>query len=424
MAEYTAEHEIGHVLVAASCATGSYGSIQAFPGKTEESGEFDGISQAAATDPFESAMVWAGGIAGEKVFADHDRDLPQDSEDYINWVAKSETAGKTKDETFIAACELLDTPKNHAAYKALKAGLEANNLYLDSDQVHEIVSRAYAGSIKGGPAIEKGPVKEGLIGKINKWLGAGEGAGKIYTRGKWRFQGVFILGLETLIAIMNLILYPVSLFGILLIGSIIILWSYVGFLHYTDTQDVQLNRRLSQIDSIALVFGAFHFCFLLWIAGHYVTLKTAGDQFESKRGEYNQAIERAQDRQVKLAQANAESAKAAEKRAFLEADAAYWGKPAPKSAKMQSSGLDPLPPLEKPKTFEGETAEQFLSGWDFWVRALLFGNLLLIVSGLIYLRNRTVTSNQLAYGQLRPATPHSGTNRPNGSGRTQTGSRP
>src|SRR5688572_16520900 len=65
------------------------------------------------------------------------------------------------------------------------------------------------------------------------------------------------------------------MFGVLLGVGALLAWLGVGALHYSDSNDPQLARGVSALDSVTLIFVIAHFCFLLFIYGHVSMLKAA-----------------------------------------------------------------------------------------------------------------------------------------------------
>lgn len=398
----TDDHEIGHTLVAASVRDGSPGYISCNPGKAEDGTEYNGICGASASSALSSSMVWVGGIAGEKVFAGVDRDLPEDSEDYIKWQQKSQEAGIDPQQAFQGACALLDTPGNHAAHQELKKALKDNGGELSDSQVKEIINRAYDQFPGEQEVVNPAGItkrKRSLIDRLNDWLY--ENPGELFKDGKWKFWLMAEIGLQVLIGLATYFLFPIDTAFLVIISSGIILWLIVGFLHYTDSQDGRLNKGLSWLDSIALCFAVLHFSYLLWVFGHYSILKHAEADYEEKRYAWNQEVDRDRDRKLKQTQAEVEREKTREKIARYEADIAYRaslnGQRVRMKTQPQSTELGEEAKQETksaPKSLTGETSQQYLSSRDSFVRFLHMLEIFMAVARLIYIRIKSASANE------------------------------
>jgi len=68
---------------------------------------------------------------------------------------------------------------------------------------------------------------------------------------------------------------------ILLSTGTLVAWLSVCALHYSDSPNRQLSRGVSIIDSIALLFVVAHFAGLLYVYGHYRTLRSAETRYEA-----------------------------------------------------------------------------------------------------------------------------------------------
>jgi hypothetical protein len=226
-----------------------------------------------------------------------------------------------------------------------------------------------------------------------------EAPGEIFKDGKWRFWFALVFGLAVGSAIGTALIFGGSV-GTLAVGmGVIVLWTLVGTLYYSDSEDARLSRGVSLLDSVALVFVVGHFCFVMWVYGHLITLRGAEGKYEAQATAYNERQEKIQADNVKIAEAGIAAEKERVKRARLENDTAYWtakiGRAARSSAKAEiaPTSLSTAPiELEKPKAPE-ESSAAFLSKWDAWIRAANFGELILAAITLIYIRNRSARFN-------------------------------
>jgi hypothetical protein len=405
------DHEIGHTLVAASVSDGSPGYIKTKPGEDETVGAYGGISGVWAVSPYSQALVWAGGGAGEKVFGGGSGAIPEGSVDWNYWHQKSEEAGVTPEEAFDDACALLDTPRNHEARKALKEALKNNDDELTESQVRAIVAEAYRHSpVEAGAnsrAIKKR--KPGIADRINNWLA--ENPGQLFRDGKWRFWFVAQVGLQIAISIATLFLFPANSAILVILISAVLLWLLVGFLHYTDSGDRGLDRGVSALDSISLVFAACHLSYLLWVFGHYSVIKAQEVDYEGKRTTWNQEVDRDRDRRLKQTELELARQKSREREARYQADIAYRASLAGERIKLgpenqtrsgeQEEGR--LETKEKPKAPDGEGSHDYLKSRDWLIRLWHLGEVLFPIITLIYIRNKSVSSNHGL--RTQPASP-------------------
>jgi hypothetical protein len=227
-----------------------------------------------------------------------------------------------------------------------------------------------------------------------------EPEGEIFKAGKWRFWFALAFGLSLGSAILAAMIFAWSAGSLTVVAGVLVLWTLVGTLHYSDSEDPRLARGVSLLDSIALCFVVGHFCFAMWAYGHLITLRAAGDRYDVAMAAYNEKSEKVQEGNVKIAEAGVAAERERVKRARLENDTAYWTARLGlrvRGARNQGSGQFPAlstapVELEKPKAPE-ESAAAFLSRWDAWIRAANFGELILAAITLIYIRNRSAAFN-------------------------------
>jgi len=232
-----------------------------------------------------------------------------------------------------------------------------------------------------------------------------EPEGEIFQRGKWRFWFPLVMGLTLLNGLLTAWIFGgaglQTYIGIVVasVGALLC-WLAVGNLHYSDSEDSQLARGVSFLDSITLCFVIAHFCFLLWAQGHLITLRGAETEYKAQVMAYNEKQEKIQSDNVKIAASGEKIAEANVKAKRLENDTAYWTARTGlrvRGARSQGSGQFPALAtapieLERPKV-PGESSVAFLSRWDAWIRAANFGELILAAITLIYIRNRSAAFN-------------------------------
>jgi hypothetical protein len=253
--------------------------------------------------------------------------------------------------------------------------------------------------------------KKTISERINAKLKEPEG--RVFTDGKWRFFFVFLGGLGVINAILTAMVFAGSIGGIAIAAGALVGWALVGTMYYSDSDDVRLARGVSLLDSVTLCFVIAHFCFLMWVYGHLLTLQNADSKYETAMEAFNTKAERIQADNVKIAAAAAQIAQETTKAERLRNDTAYQTRKAVEAgaripaARQTSSGIAPSLStaqieLERPKAPE-ESATVFLSRWDLWIRAANFGELILAAITLIYIRNRSAKFNaQSAPERLLP----------------------
>lgn len=253
--------------------------------------------------------------------------------------------------------------------------------------------------------------KPSISERINARLREPEG--EIFKAGKWRFWFALAFGLSLGSAILTAMIFAWSAGSLTVVAGVLVLWTLVGTLHYSDSEDSHLARGVSLLDSIALCFVVGHFCFAMWAYGHLLTLRGAEVKYETAALAYNEKAEKIQSDNVKIAASGEKIAEASVKRAKLENDTAYQTRKAAEAglraarssarAEVAPASLSTAPiELEKPKAPE-ESSAGFLTKWDAWIRAANFGELILGAITLIYIRNRSAAFNakrapQVNYG--------------------------
>jgi hypothetical protein len=236
-----------------------------------------------------------------------------------------------------------------------------------------------------------------------------ESPGEIFQRGKWRFWFPLVIGLTFLNGLLTAWIFGagVQTYIGLIVATVgaLLCWLSVGNLHYSDSEDPQLARGVSLLDSITLCFVIAHFCFLLWANGHLITVRGAEEKYDAAALAYNERQEKIQADNTKISADAVKIAEANVRAKRLENDTAYWTAKAGlrvggKAARNQGSGQGSDSPslatapieLEKPKAPD-ESSAAFLSRWDAWIRAANFGELILAAITLIYIRNRSAKFN-------------------------------
>src|SRR5262249_62358382 len=139
--------------------------------------------------------------------------------------------------------------------------------------------------------------------------------------------------------------------GIMLSIGTLFSWLCVGTLHYSDSRDAKMNRDVSALDSITLIFMIAHFCFLLWIQGHIWALQSRETEYRSAVVAYNERAKQISSDNVKIAESITKTAQETTKDARLENDTAYQlrraaeigGKRNPRKS-HKCRGGDPAPP--------------------------------------------------------------------------------
>jgi hypothetical protein len=250
--------------------------------------------------------------------------------------------------------------------------------------------------------------RKGFGHYINAWLAEPQGAE--FRDGKWRFWLPAVLGFTLLNAALTALIFRdggqlENYMGAALVGiGGMVAWIAIGCLHYSDSSDRKLARGVSALDSATLVFVVAHLSFLLWCYGHLKTLQSAEAKYEAATEVYNVKAERISEDNKAIAEAARQIAIETTKSERLKNDAAYqMRKAAEAGARIPGRGKPSLTgeglsistsavTLEKP-TPPAESSVAFLTRWDAWIRVLNFGELFLAVVTLIFIRNRSASTN-------------------------------
>jgi len=251
--------------------------------------------------------------------------------------------------------------------------------------------------------------RRSIADRIHGYLA--EPPGQQFTRNKYRFWLPIVVGFSILNPLLTVIVFSDSaglagwLTSILLAVGGLACWLNVGALHYSDSSDRKLAVVVSLLDSIALIFCIAHFSFLVWTLGHFKTLQSAEAKYEAQTIDFNARAERIRAQDVKIAESGATIATEERKRARLENDTAFQLRRAAESGakisaskpKAAGSVATSLPnssiELERPLKPE-QSAAAFLTRWDSLIRIANFGELLLGVLTLIWIRNRSARTNE------------------------------
>jgi hypothetical protein len=257
--------------------------------------------------------------------------------------------------------------------------------------------------------------------RVNAWLD--EAHGETFRDGKWRFWFPALIGFSILNAALTAVVFGTGghleqfMFGILLGVGALLAWLGVGALHYSDSHDPRLARGVSALDSVTLIFVIAHFCFLLFIYGRVSMLKSEETKYEASVTVYNEKAEKISSDNVRIAEAAQATAAINEKTEKLRNDTAYQMRKAVQAGRASGVRVAPLSAaaalspslstapieMEKPKK-PTRSSTGFLTTWDLWVRLANFGEILLAVITLIFIRNRSAKTNT-----VRPPAPGSDT---------------
>jgi hypothetical protein len=227
----------------------------------------------------------------------------------------------------------------------------------------------------------------------------------VFKDGKWRWWFALVFGLSLGSAIVTALVFSGSV-GVLGIGmGVLVLWTLVGTLVYSDSRDTRLSRGVSILDSVALCFVVAHFCFVMYVYGHLTTLRSAEAKYGQEMEAYNaKALDVSKDN-VEIARSIEKVSENAVKAERLRNDAAYQlrkasesgrrvpslrqGAPVAAGLPFASNSTVQLKEPDKPK----ESSIEFLNKWDSWIRWANFGELILAAVTLIYIRNRSAKFN-------------------------------
>jgi hypothetical protein len=248
--------------------------------------------------------------------------------------------------------------------------------------------------------------QKGFGHRVHAWLA--EEPGQQFVQGKWRFWFPVVVGFTLINAGLTAVVFsnagPLQNAMVTILAGVggLVAWLCIGALHYSDSSDRTLARGVSALDSVVLVFVVAHFSFLLWTYGHLKTLQSAEAKYETAAATYNAKAEKISEDNAKMF-ASAERIEAERtKRARIENDTVYQARKAaqagakvhtPRSAGGAAPSLSTAPiELEKPVK-AAESSVAFLTRWDAWIRILNFGELALAVVTLIFIRNRSASTN-------------------------------
>ena len=243
--------------------------------------------------------------------------------------------------------------------------------------------------------------------RINAWLQ--EAPGEQFRDGKWRFWFPVVVGFQLLNSILTVVVFGSGgqlqqyMFAVLLGVGALLAWLCVGLLHYSDSSDRGLARGVSALDSGALLFVVAHFCFLLWVYGHLTTLQNAEAAYKREAELYNAEAKSVSADNVAIAQAAQAVAQETTKAERLRNDTAYQQRKAAEAGarvpgvRRQTQTVGPAlstsaVELERP-TKPPKSSTEFLTEWDSLIRLANFGELLLAVVTLIYIRNQSAKTN-------------------------------
>lgn len=234
-----------------------------------------------------------------------------------------------------------------------------------------------------------------------------EPEGEQFVAGKWRFWLVAVVGLSVLNAILTALIFKNDdqenyISPIMLSVGALLAWLCVGCLHYSDSTDRRLARGVAGLDSITLLFVVAHFAGLMWAYGHLKTIQSAERKYEAATAVYNAKAEKVAADNVKIAEAAKGVADAEAKRARIENDTAYQTRKAaeagvkitPRGSRESAAAALATSPveLERPARPE-ETSSHFLGEWDWLIRVMNFGELMLAAITLVFIRNQSAKTN-------------------------------
>jgi hypothetical protein len=249
--------------------------------------------------------------------------------------------------------------------------------------------------------------------RINAWLN--EGPGETFKDGKWRFWFVALIAFSILNATLTALVFDAggvlqTHMGNVLVGvGALLSWIGVGSLHYSDSDDPKLARGVSILDSITLLFVVAHFCFLMWVYGHTATLKTAETEYKVEVEKYNTEARQVQADNAKIADSLRAVAESEAKRARIENDTVYQARKAAQAGARVQTGRSQSAvngvslshvELAKPPSPPKQSSADYLTDWDACIRLANFGELGLAILTLIFIRNRTATTNARMYSDF------------------------
>jgi hypothetical protein len=237
--------------------------------------------------------------------------------------------------------------------------------------------------------------------RINAWLD--EPQGEVFRHGKWRFWFPALVGLTALNATMTAIIFGSDgmqkyIGSIVVLAGAVLCWLAIGLLHYSDSEDRLLAIGVAVLDSITLIFVAFHFSFLLWVQGHLWTLRAAEKEYRADMTAYNAQWSPVKDSNERIAATVERIAGIEKETERLRNDTAYWSrrnkvKPSGSGIKFEAA----VKPMEvpPPPVAPTESSTEFLASWDWWIRVTGFGELALSIITLIFVRTRSAARNRM-----------------------------
>jgi len=242
--------------------------------------------------------------------------------------------------------------------------------------------------------------------RVHDWLAEPED--QQFTIGKWRFWFIAVAALSVINSIVTWLIFrddSENYSGPIMISAgALVAWLCVAALHYSDSPNRKLSSLVSVVDSVALLFVMLHFAGLVYVYGHYRTLRSDEARYEAAAEKFNVEAKQVSADNVKIAEAAQTIAKETTKAEKLRNDTAYQTRKAaeagarlPGQRAAASSGIGAglntsVIELEKPAR-PAESSAAFLTKWDWAVRAANLGELLLAGLTLILVRILTSRSN-------------------------------
>jgi hypothetical protein len=240
--------------------------------------------------------------------------------------------------------------------------------------------------------------------RIHEYLA--EPDGQQFVMGKFRFWLVAVVFLSVLNAILTALIFRDDtqenyISPIMLSVAALLCWLAIGCLHYSDSTDRRLARGVAGLDSLTLLFVVCHFCALMYAYGHLRTIQNAERKYDLAAAAYNSKNEKISQDNTKIAEAQARIEIERTRRAKIENDTIYQARKAAQAgAKVQTgsshqgaASLSTAPiELERPVKPD-QTSAQFLGRWDWLIRVMNFGELLLAAVTLVFIRNQSAKTN-------------------------------
>jgi hypothetical protein len=241
--------------------------------------------------------------------------------------------------------------------------------------------------------------------RIHEYLA--EPPGEQFVAGKWRFWLVAVVFLSVLNAVLTALIFKNDdqenyISAIMLSVGALLAWLCVGCLHYSDSTDRRLARGVAGLDSVTLLFVVAHFCGLLWCYGHLRTIQNAERKYDLAAAAYNSKNEKISQDNTKIAEAQARIEIERTKRAKIENDTVYQARKAAQAGARVQTGSShqgaaslSTAPIELERPVKPETTSaQFLGRWDWLIRVMNFGELLLAAMTLVFIRNQSAKTNE------------------------------